>query len=68
MAACFATLMEKEIRQMKEEATAANTKSTCLVNTKTAISPSVSVPGDLDIATRFGKYQSLVTSTSGDSC
>ena len=55
---------------MNEEATPANTKCTCLVNTK-QLSPSVSVPSDLDIylnATRFGRYQSLVTSTSGDSC
>ena len=30
MAAPFATLTEEEIRQMNEEATPANTKSTCL--------------------------------------
>ena len=53
MAARFATVTEEEIRQMNEEATPANTKSTCLVNTKTTIPLSV------------GKYQSLVTSTQG---
>ena len=37
MAARFATVTEEEIRQMNEEATPANTKSTCLVNTKTTI-------------------------------
>ena len=61
MAARFATVTEEEIRQMNEEATPANTKSTSLCNTKTTI-PSVSVPSDLDIyltATPFGKYQSL---------
>ena len=60
MAARFATVTEKEIRQMNEEATPANTKSTCLVKLK-QLSPSVSVPSDLDIyltATRFGKCQS----------
>ena len=41
MAVCFATIMEEEIRQMNEEATPANTKSTCLVNTKTTIPLSV---------------------------
>ena len=41
MAAHFATVTEKEIRQMNEEATAANTKPTCLVNTKTTITLSV---------------------------
>ena len=40
-AACFATVTEEEIRQMNEEATPANTKSTCLVNTKTTIPLSV---------------------------
>ena len=34
MAARFATITEEEIRQMNEEATPANIKSTCLVNTK----------------------------------
>ena len=38
---------EEEIRQMNEEATPANTKSTCLVKLK-QLSPSVSVPSDLD--------------------
>ena len=42
MAVRFATIMEEEIRQMNEEATPANTKSTCLVNTKTTIPLSVS--------------------------
>ena len=41
MAARFATVTEEEIRQMNEEATPANTKSTCLVNTKTTIPLSV---------------------------
>ena len=41
MAACFATVTEEEIRQINEEATPANTKSTCLVNTKTTIPLSV---------------------------
>ena len=36
MAARFATVTEEEIRQMNE-VTPANTKSTCLVNTKTTI-------------------------------
>ena len=59
MTARFTTVTEEEIRQMNEEATPANTKATCLVNTK-ATTPSVSVPSDLDIyltTTRFGKYQ-----------
>ena len=43
MAARFATVTEEEIRQMNEEATTANTKSTCLVNTKTTIPISVGV-------------------------
>ena len=33
MAARFANVKEEEIRQMNEEATRANRKSTCLVNT-----------------------------------
>ena len=37
MAARFATVTEEETRQMNEEATPANTKSTCLVNTRTTI-------------------------------
>ena len=37
MEARFATVTEEEIRQMNEEAAPANTKSTCLVNTKTTI-------------------------------
>ena len=37
MAIRFATVTEEEIRQMNEEVTPANTKSTCLVNTKTTI-------------------------------
>ena len=37
MAARFATAGEEEIRQMNGEATPENTKSTCLVNTKTTI-------------------------------
>ena len=41
MAARFATVTEEEIRQMNEEAPPANTKSTCLVNTKTTIPLSV---------------------------
>ena len=41
MAARFATVTEEEIRQMNEEATPANTKSTCLVNTKSTIPLSV---------------------------
>ena len=41
MAAHFATVTEKEIRQMNEETTPANKKSTCLVNTKTTIPLSV---------------------------
>ena len=41
MAARFATVTEEETRQMNEEATPANTKSTCLVNTKTTIPLSV---------------------------
>ena len=41
MAARFATVTEEEIRQMNEEATPANTKSTCLVNTKITIPLSV---------------------------
>ena len=56
----FATVMEEEILQMNE-ATPVNTRQ---------LSPSGSVPSDLDIyltATRFGQYQSLVTSTSEDS-
>ena len=39
----FATIREEEIRQMNKEATPANTKSTCLVNTKITISLSVGV-------------------------
>ena len=37
MAARFATVAEEEARKMNEEATPANTKFTCLVTTKTAI-------------------------------
>ena len=37
----FATVKEEEIRQMNEEATPSNTKSTCLVDTKTIIPLSV---------------------------
>ena len=61
MAARFATVTEEKNRQINKEATPANTKATCLVNTKTTI-PSMPVPSDLDIYltdTRFGKYQSL---------
>ena len=57
MAARFATVTEEGIRQMNGEATPANTKKACFINTKTTI-PSVSVLSD------FGKqYQSLVIST-----
>ena len=41
MAGRFATVTEEESCQMNEEATPANTKSTSLVNTKTAIPHSV---------------------------
>ena len=41
MVARFATVAEEEIRQINEEVTPANTKSTCLVNTKTTILLSV---------------------------
>ena len=41
MAARFATVTEEGIRQMNEEATPANTRSTCLVNTETIIPLSV---------------------------
>ena len=37
MAARFATVTEEKNRQINKEATPANTKSTCLVNTKTTI-------------------------------
>ena len=45
MAARFTTVTEEEIRQMNEEATPANTKSTCLLILK-QLSPSVSVPSE----------------------
>ena len=41
MAARLATVTEEEIRQKNAEAAPANTKSTCLVNTKTIIPLSV---------------------------
>ena len=41
MATRFVADTEEEICQMNKEATPANTKSTCLVNTKTAIPLSV---------------------------
>ena len=69
MAAHFATVTEKEIRQMNEETTPA-TKNLPVWLILKQLSPSVSVPSDLDIylaTTRFGKYQSLVTTTSGNS-
>ena len=67
MAARFATVTEEEIRQMNEEAA----KSNCLVNTKTTILLSIGACWFRNFfvsATRLGKYQSLVTYTSGDSC
>ena len=59
MAACFATVTEEGIRQMNEEATPTNTKSTCLVNTKSTIPLSVGAKWFRYIyltAMRFGKY------------
>ena len=63
MAVLFATVTEEEIRQINEEATPANTKSTCLVNSKTTI-PSVSMPCDLDIYLTFDPLQGIVVNYS----
>ena len=51
MAARFATVTEEEIRQMNEEATPANTNSTCLVDTETTIplSNGVHITGERNI-------------------
>ena len=70
MVARFATVTEEEIRQMNEEATPANTKSTCLVNTKTTIPLSVGAQWKIFTSPLRGsvEYISLFTSTSGDSC
>ena len=69
MAACFATVTEEEIRQMND-ATPANTKSTCLVNTKTTIPLGVGALWKIFTSPLRGsvEYISLFPSTSGDSC
>ena len=67
MAARFATVTEKEIHvKWTPKKLLLQTQNPTVWLILKQLSPLMSLPGELDIylaATRFGKYQSLVTST-----